>query len=142
MKKRRFSGRLVPDGKRDWRLEGTLGATVVQPCVVTLAPVSTRIDEEITRHYMADMPELPEGAEIEMPEDDTVEPLPETLDLGVVIAEALALALPPFPRAEGATLGEAVFTEPGATPMTDEAARPFASLAGLRDKLGKGDDEA
>ena len=77
--------------------------------------------EEITRRYLAEM-EMPKAEEVEMPEDDTVEPLPETLDLGVVIAEALALALPPFPRAEGATLGEAVFTEPGATPMTDDAA--------------------
>ena len=32
-----------------------------------------------------------------MPEDDAIEPLPETLDLGEVLAEALALALPAYP---------------------------------------------
>ena len=54
-------------------------------------------------------------------------------------AEALALALPDFPRAEGVELGPAVFTEPGATPMTDEAAKPLAGLADLRDRLKKND---
>jgi uncharacterized metal-binding protein YceD (DUF177 family) len=139
VRKLRFSGRIVPEGRRDWRLDADLGATVVQSCVVTLDPVTTRIDEKIERRYLADMPPAPEGSEIEMPQDDTAEPLPETLDLAEVMAEALALALPPFPRTEGAALGEAVFTEPGREPLTDEAVRPFAGLAGLRDKLAKGD---
>jgi uncharacterized metal-binding protein YceD (DUF177 family) len=54
------------------------------------------------------------------------------------LAEALALALPLYPRAPGAELGEAAFTEPGKPVLRDEDARPFAGLAHLRDKL-KGD---
>ena len=74
----------------------------------------------------------PEGAEIEMPEDDTQEPLPEVIDLGAVMAEALALALPDYPRAPGAELGEAVFAAPGVAALRDADLRPFAALAKLR----------
>jgi hypothetical protein len=55
---------------------GRLGATVVQPCVATLAPVTTRIETGVTRRYLADWQE-PEGEEAEMPEDDTTEALPD-----------------------------------------------------------------
>lgn len=139
VKKLTFSGTLAPVERRDWRLEGTLGATVVQPCVVTLAPVTTRIDEAVVRQYMADLP-APTGGEEEMPEDDSIEELPATLDLAAVMIEALSLALPPFPRADGVALGEAVYADDGVTPLTDEDTKPFAGLAGLRDALSKKDD--
>lgn len=138
LRKLRFSGELRPVGRRDWDLDGHLGATVVQPCVVTLDPVTTRIEEPVLRRFRSDLPEPAAGAETEMPEDDSLEPLPETLDLGRVMAEALALAIPPYPRAGDSALGEAVFTEPGRAPMTDADARPFAGLAALRRKPGDG----
>ena len=141
IRKLSFAGRLVPEGRKDWRLEADLGATVVQPCVVTLAPVTTRIDEVVMRRYLAEMPELPSGSEVEMPEDDSADPLPDILDPGAVMAEALALALPAYPRAPDADLGEAVFTEPGKAPMTEADIRPFAGLAALKDKLGKPGEE-
>jgi uncharacterized metal-binding protein YceD (DUF177 family) len=135
LRKVRLEGELRPRGKRDWDLVAHLGATVVQPCVVTLAPVTTRIEEPVERRFRAELPEPLPGAEVEMPEDDALEPLPETLDLARVLTEALALAVPEYPRADGASLGEAVFTMPGAAPMTDAEARPFAGLARLRDRL-------
>ena len=67
-----------------------------------------------------------------MPEDDSVEALPDYVDLMDVLGESLALALPDFPRADGARLGEAVFTESGAEPLSDEAVKPFAGLASLK----------
>ena len=70
-----------------------------------------------------------------MPEDDEAEPLPAVLDLSEVMQEALALALPAFPRAEGVELGEAVYTEPGAEPMTEEKVKPFAGLAALKKRM-------
>lgn len=140
VRKLRFEGVLEPAGGDDWRLEAALGATVVQPCVVTLAPVTTRIDTRVTRLYLADYAE-PEGEEVEMPEDDTVEPLPDRLDLSAVMLEALALALPDYPRAEGAELGEANFAGPGVTPMTDDEAKPLAGLAALRDRMRDGSDD-
>lgn len=134
VKKLRFSGQLTPIGKSDWRLKADLGATVVQPCVTTLDPVTTRLDETVERSYVADPPEV-EASEIEMPEDDTVEPLPATLDLAEVMIEALTLALPLYPRTADAALGEAVFTEPGVKPMSDDEAKPFAGLGALREQL-------
>ncbi len=140
LRKLRFAGTLTPTGARDWKLTGGLGATVVQPCVVTFEPVTTRIDERVERLYLAGPLPLPEGEEIEMPEDDTVEELPDTIDLGAVMIEALSLALPLYPHADGAERVEISVTEPGKAAMSDEAARPFAGLAALRDKMGDGTD--
>lgn len=140
LRKLRFAGRLIPGGARDWRLEAVLGATVVQPCVVTAEPVTTRLDETVERRYLADLDE-PTGEEVEMPEDDTLEPVPAVLDLSAVLLEALALALPIYPRAPGAALDEAVFAAPGVAAMTDEDAKPLAGLAALRDRLSNGDGD-
>ncbi|WP_417261507.1 YceD family protein [Celeribacter sp.] len=138
VKKVSFEGKMVPVGKRDWRLEGVLGATVVQPCVATLAPVTTRIDAEVTRTYLAELKEeTTSEEEVEIPEDETTEPLPVSLLLSAVAEEALALAAPDYPRVEGAELAVTQFTESGKEAMSDDDAKPFASLKALRDKLGK-----
>lgn len=141
LRKMRFDARLTPSGDTDWTLTGSLGATVVQPCVVTLEPVTTRIDEPVTRRYLAHWSEPEGGSEVEMPEDDASDPLPETLDLYAVAREALALALPDWPRAGDAAIGAAVFAEPGTAPMTDEDARPFAGLGALRARLGDAEED-
>lgn len=142
LRKLSFRGSIKAQGARDWLLEGALGATVIQPCVATLEPVTTRIDEPVRRLYLADpAPILPEGEEVEMPEDDTAEPLGSTIDPYAVMIEALALALPLWPRADGAEIGEVTVTEPGRTALTQEAMKPFAGLAGLRDKLGAADKD-
>ncbi|MCB1339764.1 MAG: DUF177 domain-containing protein [Pseudooceanicola sp.] len=134
LRKLSFAGQIAAAGSRDFVLTGTLGATVVQPCVVTLDPVTTRIDTAVRRTYLANMPEVT-GDEVEMPEDDTQEPLPAVIDPAAVMAEALALALPLYPRKADAALDEANFAEPGTEALTDETAKPFAGLAGLRDRL-------
>ena len=137
LRKFRFIAKLQPLGKSDWEVVGTLGATVVQPCAVTLEPVATRIDEPVTRRFLADMPS-PEGLEIEMPEDDTLEPLGVDIDISAIALEALSLALPPFPRAAKALEGPEIVLESrpaGAAPLEPETAKPFAALAELRAKL-------
>lgn len=130
----RFRGEIRPSGRNDFLLEGELTAAIVQPCSVTLAPVPATISEPVRRLFLADWQE-PVGDEVEMPEDDTQEPLPEIIDLGAVALEALELALPLYPRAPGVALGEAVFAPPGAAPLRDEDVKPFASLAALRDRM-------
>jgi uncharacterized metal-binding protein YceD (DUF177 family) len=142
VKKLRLTGTLTPLGKRDWQLDAVLGATVVQACIITLEPVTTRIEEPVIRRYLADL-DPPGPGEVEMPDDDTMEPLPIDLDLGAVMIEALALALPPYPRAPGAEIGELTVTEPGALPLSSAEVKPFAGLASLRDSLqikGKADE--
>lgn len=128
----RFKGELAPKGRHDWHLTAALDARVEQPCIISLAPVRSDISEPVERRYLADMPE-PEGDEIEMPEDDSAEPVPTVIDLAAVALEAFELALPLYPRADGADFGTTTVTEPGATPMSDDDARPFANLRAIID---------
>ncbi|MFN4100050.1 MAG: YceD family protein [Pararhodobacter sp.] len=122
-----FRGTLTAEGRHDWRLEGMLGATAIQECVVTGEPVTTRIDTTIIRRFLRDMPE-PAEPEAEIPDDDTLEPLGASIDPGAVMTEALALALPDYPRAPGAELPESATDDTG----PDERPNPFAALAALK----------
>jgi len=139
LRKLSFVGDIRSEGRRDWRLKARIGATVVQPCVVSLQPVTTRLDEDITRLFVAEMPDTPLAEEQEMPEDDTQEPLGDVIDLEAVMIEALALALPDYPRSDDARFEGAEMTPPGADPITPEETKPFAALAGLKKKLDQGD---
>ena len=134
LRKLRLAGRIAPRGRQDWELTAHLGATVTQPCTITLAPVTTRIEEAVARRYLADWVP-PTAPEQEMPEDDTAEPLPETVDLDALIEEALSLALPAFPRAPEAELGRIEAAPPGAAPFEETQERPFAGLADLRRRM-------
>ena len=60
LKKLKFEGTLTPQGRTDWALQAKLGATVVQECVVSLDPVTTRIDEQVNRDYMKEIPDTSE----------------------------------------------------------------------------------
>jgi uncharacterized metal-binding protein YceD (DUF177 family) len=133
LRKLDFAGRLIPEGRHDWKLEGTLGATAVQDCVISGDPVTTRVDIEVERIFMRRMPE-PEGEEVEIPEDDRLEPMGSVIDPGVVMAEALSLALPDYPRADGAALDAGAESAPeGAGPLRKN---PFDVLKSLK----SGDD--
>lgn len=142
LRKLRLHGTLEAEGRDAWRLSAELGATAVQPCVVTLEPVTSRIDTPVSRLFLRDYALPDTEGEIEMPEDDSAEPLGKVIDLMAVIRESLALALPDYPRAEGAELEETAFAPPGAAPMSDEDVKPFASLADLKAKLEKREDES
>lgn len=138
LRKFALRGALRPEGK-GWRLEAMLGATVVQDCVVTLDPVTTRIDVPVVRVWepaargeTADAPE----AEIEIDPDTDREPLPASIRIDEIATESLALEIPAFPRAEGAELAETLAGPPGCEPLTDAAMNPFAVLSKLRDKDG------
>ncbi|MGX0878957.1 uncharacterized metal-binding protein YceD (DUF177 family) [Roseovarius sp. MBR-154] len=137
LRKLRLRGHLAAEGRTDWRLSAELGATVVQPCVVTLDAVTTRIDEPVTRLFSPDatLDDVTPGEEMEMPEDDTLEPLGQEIDLRRVLVEALSLALPPWPRRDDAELGQVTAAAEGAEPLTDEDTKPFADLKALRDQL-------
>lgn len=130
----RFGGEIRPLGRRDFQLEGKLEAIVEQPCIITLAPVRTAISETVVRRYLADMT-MPDAEEVEMPADDISEPMPDVIDAGAVAAEALALALPMYPRAPGAELAPVAAAPPGVAPLSDGDLKPFAGLKALVDKV-------
>lgn len=133
----RLQGEIRPVGRHDFDLVADLTARAVQPCSVTLAPVPCSLSEPVHRRFVADFT-LPDAEEVEMVDDET-DPLPEVLDITEIALEALALALPPYPRAPGVELGEAVFAGPGVAPLANDDLKPFAGLAALADKLRKPD---
>ncbi len=137
LRKLSFHAALRSDGRSDWRLDGTLGATVEQPCVVTLEPVTTRLDVAFTRRFIADDEGAQAPSEVEFDGDEQREPLTPTIDLEDILLEVLALNLPLYPRVDDALLGQAQFAAPGVSPLRDEDAKPFAPLAALRDKMNK-----
>lgn len=122
----RFSGEIRAVDNDGWAVTGRLTAQVIQPCVVTLAPVRTALDEPVERVFSPHVA-IPEGDEVEMP-DDAHEALGQFIDLDAIMAEELALALPLYPRAAGASLS-------GPEPDQDDGLRkPFAGLADLLKK--------
>ncbi len=120
------------------RLSGHLSAEVSQACVVTLEPVASRIEEDFTLLYSLEPGPTPAplGAEVVVdPEaEEPPEPLgPGGLDLGEVVAQQLAVALDPYPRAPGAALLGVPGT-PGTSAGAAEAGprEGFAVLEALR----------
>jgi len=126
----RLYGRLAPAEGDAFRFDGRLEAEVVQPCAVTLEPVTTAIDEPVGRTFSPHAGTPEGGEEAEMGDDELV-PLGDAIDLAGLAAEELSLALPPWPRAPGASLPEEDGDEAG---RTDESRRPFAGLADLLKK--------
>ncbi len=129
-----FKGEIQPKGKHDYVIVADLNARIVQPCSISLQPVKTDISEAVRRTFLADFV-VPEGDELELTGDETIDPLPEVIDAGLVATEALVLAIPLYPRAPGAELGDASFAEPGVKPLDDADLKPFAGLAGLKAQL-------
>lgn len=119
----RFSGEINPVANDAWEVTGQLSAKVVQPCVVSLAPVKTTINEPVHR-VLSPHAIMPEAEEVEMG-DEEVDPLGQFIDVEAMMIEALALALPLYPRAEGAALDTVH------DPDDAETRKPFAGLADL-----------
>jgi hypothetical protein len=120
-------------GRGGLHVIGELSATVEQTCVVTLEPVENAIDEPIDLVFVPEpaAPTPTEGGEIAIPAEDVPEVLVgDTVDLGAIATEFLALAVDPYPRKPGA-----VFEAPAAA---DDTSRPFAALAALKQKTGEG----
>ena len=92
------------------RLSGHISAEVSQACVVTLEPVASRIEADFTLLYSLEPGPAPASEDVSEvvvdPEaEEPPEPLgPGGLDLGEAVAQQLAVALDPYPRAPGAML--------------------------------------
>ncbi len=105
-----------PDGAV--QVTGRLVAALTQSCVVSFEPVAQQVTEPVAFRL------LPAGRE---PADgpDEIDEIPTeggVADLGEAIAEQLALALDPYPRAPDAALPA----------EAQDDGRPFRSLATLR----------
>ena len=133
-----FRGEILPVGEDEWRVEGRLQAEVVQICVVTLAPVTNRIEEDVARTYVPEEEfSLPDEIDFDPESEDEPEPYGMSIDLGQLALESLSLALDPYPRAPGVPPIDVEATPPGAKPLSSEELKPFAKLAVLKEKFGE-----
>lgn len=119
--------------KDEVRATGRLSAAVVQSCVATSEPVPAQIDEPFDILFRPAPQSVRSEEEIELGESemDVVFYEGAAVDLGEAVAETLALALNPYPRAPGA---EAALKAAGV--KGEEEAGPFSALASLKDRLG------
>ena len=87
----------------DIGLAARISARVVQECVVTLEPVESEIDEEVTLRLRPVDEDTLAQKTVVIPSDEDFEPFAgETLDIGEAVAVELALSLDPFPRSPDA----------------------------------------
>ena len=114
------------------RVDGHLSADATQACVITLEPAVSRVEEDFCLLYtLKTGPAVAQPGEVVVePEgEDPAEPLDRAgIDLGEVVAQQLALALDPYPRASGAAFAERL--EEGTGPTAAEDA--FAVLRSLK----------
>ena len=135
---RRFDLLDLPELKAEIRLRrvragryieasGHFAADVVQSCVVSLEPVAAKLDESFRELYGPIGGDVAGEASEVLVDPESPEPVEGgSLDLGEAVAQHLALALDPYPRAPGAVgPGPEKAGEP-------ERPSPFAGLAGLK----------
>jgi hypothetical protein len=135
-----LAGFIAPTGRDGWRVRGRLVAKIEQSCVVTLAPLRSRHDAEIERFYLPGNRIKPEHEVlVSLDDDDAPDPFTDCIDPAQLAIESLALMIDPYPRAEGAKLGQFSVAAPGITPLPDKASQPFASLAVLKRGAGESD---
>lgn len=120
------------------RVTGRLAATAVQPSVVSLEPVTERVEEPIERVFLpGGQKDYAGPADAEIFVDLDGEDVPDHFegneaDLSALIVETLSLALDPYPRLPGESLGE--LRDAGDT----GADLPFAGLKILKTPEDKG----
>lgn len=122
-------------GAPEVRLEAEFEADVAQSCVVTLEPVRSHLEGHLLRRF-APGPQAPDEYEVEIKADAEEPPDPivdGVIDIGEAVAEELALAIDPFPRAPRARFEG--YTSEGEA--SDDSARKYKPFAGLRDLLRK-----
>lgn len=116
-------------GRKVIAVTGRLEAVLDQVCVVTLEPFTGRVAESFERLFTRE-PEKVEEELVLDAEGDMPEPLTDDiLDLGELVAEELAVAMDPHPRAPGADV-EAERLLAG----QEKPQGPFAALGRLKSR--------
>lgn len=110
---------------------GRVKAELAQPCVATGIPVPETIDTDFILRFVTERgdEEGEEEMEIDSEDCDVISYDGQTIDMGEAVAETMALAMSPYPRAADA---DTYLREAGV--LTEEQAGPFAALQALKDK--------
>ena len=120
-------------GTGRYRLSGRVEAQVTQLCVVTLEPVQSWIDEDLSAELWPaeDIGPLAEG-EHSVLEGDVPEPIEHgRIDVGRIVFEHLAAGIDPYPRKTDASFDPEAL---GVGEQTSKPASPFAVLSKLKTK--------
>lgn len=110
---------------------GRVRAALAQPCVATAVAVPETIDAPFVLRFVREDAAVPEGEELELDAEDcdTIGFTGEAIDMGEAVAETMALAMTPYPRAPDA---DAILRAAGV--ISEEQAGPFAALLALKGK--------
>lgn len=116
-------------GRDAYALTGNVVAEVTQSCIITLEPVSARLDEPLDCKFVpaASMP-TEQTEEEELSNLEELEPIEGgLLNVGRVVFEVISTGLDPYPRRPGAEWkgDDAEGDDPAAS-------GPFSALAGLK----------
>lgn len=113
-----------------YRLAGTIAANVEQACVVSLEPVSGKINAAFDVEFWPTVAPADNEKEASILSGSDVEVLEHGLiPVGRIVFETLSASLDPYPRREGAEFN---WQDPKAEKA--ESANPFAALSKLKDK--------
>lgn len=113
-----------------YRLAGTIAANVEQACVVSLEPVSGKINAAFDVEFWPTVAPADNEEEASILSGSDVEVLEHGLiPVGRIVFETLSASLDPYPRREGAEFN---WQDPKAEKA--ESANPFAALSKLKDK--------
>lgn len=105
-------------------------AEFVQSCVITLDPIGGAVEQRFSLRYGP--PEWQPNTIGDQEDEPAFEPLlGEGIDIGEAVAQELALALPPFPRAAGASVEAELGSKADPAPPKG----PFAGLANLAGRV-------
>lgn len=109
---------------------GRMRADLAQACVATGVAVPEQVDTDFTLRFVVEGADMPDGEELELDAEDcdTIGYDGHILDMGEAVAETMALAMTPFPRAPDA---DAYLKQAGV--LSEEQASPFAALLKLKD---------
>lgn len=114
-------------------VRGRLGADVVQTCVVALEPVASTVTGEFALRFVRRprdaASEAANGREIDITAEvaDSEYIDGDAIDIGEIVAQQMALSLPPYPRREAVEVG----ADGAAVAAPSAASGPFAVLARL-----------
>ncbi len=111
-------------------VKGRLVADVVQSCVVSLEPVPAHVEADFACSFTGSMRPEAEMDFDPLAEEEIEVLLGEEIDIGGTVAQQLAIALDPYPRAAGVAWPAGGLPEEGADPKVRK--KPFAGLEKLK----------
>ena len=120
-----------PDAGVTIHLSGQVEAELVQSCVISLEPVTSRIEATLERIYSdQEKPDDSIDITIELDADEPFEPFSgDSINVWQAIVEQLALEIDPFPRAPGVEFSGLLGGNSG---DNEEPSGHFAALSKLK----------